>query len=648
MKKFLSSAHDNIYRKITTSGQNFYEFVIIAKRILFMEEIREQLTNEQKLKILCVVLLEAVNSVCKVAPSVAIAKAIEMVTKSEAFCRIGPMRLTPVQLLLTSIGFTFGTVAIRLINNMLINDITGNLAKNLAIELNQYMHKLPFSEYQNNKDNFAQGFYEIDNQNIQLVSSVLKDILPAIFDSTLGIGIATYQYGPKMGGLLTTYLFGKVFLVDNIINHMTGLSDKINDCRKKLEQFIESMRHNIINMEAIRLNNSISYEMKEFTKALTSYLDAKEVKERAEIITDCLEQLLPQGISAAIVACIAKGGFMLDEIAELVFQLGYLATINLSTSQISKQFRSLYEIIELNNRCNRINFFPKKQKNKKDDLINLQLKLDYDQIFIGNAPIIEFDNVSFGYNTNQLVLKNISFKIDSGRTLAIVGESGAGKSTIGRLLYRLYEPTSGSIKINGHDIKNIPDHILRSYIGMIPDKVMIHEDYSLKYNVYYGSANEDLLLKLKDLQNKQESNQPDQKDELIEKEFKTIISKAKLENVSMRLGDSACRNLSSGEKQRIGIARLLARSSKIWILDEPTSQVDSANEDEILKDLNALNQGEPKTTLFISHRYSSVKDAQKILFFKSGSIIESGSHDELLQKKGEYAHNWQLQTGVTP
>lgn len=251
--------------------------------------------------------------------------------------------------------------------------------------------------------------------------------------------------------------------------------------------------------------------------------------------------------------------------------------------------------------------------------------IDAKEIKIKEANII-FENVSFTYENNRKILDNISFTVENGKTVAIVGSTGAGKSTILRLLYRFYEPTSGKIYIDNQDITKIQSESLRRTIAVVPqDTVLFNE--TIEYNIVYGklSATKEEII---------EAAKSAQIHKFIEKMplgYETIVGERGLK-------------LSGGEKQRIAIARAILKNPKILMLDEATSALDTNTERHIQIALDKLS--EKCTTIIIAHRLSTVKKADQILVLNEGQIAERGNHYELLAHKGIYATMWEKQKEV--
>jgi ABC-type transport system involved in Fe-S cluster assembly fused permease/ATPase subunit len=235
-----------------------------------------------------------------------------------------------------------------------------------------------------------------------------------------------------------------------------------------------------------------------------------------------------------------------------------------------------------------------------------------------------FEHVHFSYNPDREILNDISFKLAAGHTLAIVGESGAGKSTISRLIYRFYDVTGGRILIDGQDIRDASVDSVRALIGIVPQDTVLFND-TIYYNISYGRPN------------------------ALQEEVIEAAKMAKIYDFIMMLpqgfdtmvGERGLK-LSGGEKQRVAIARTLLKKPLIFLFDEATSSLDTHTEKAIQQSLMEVSHDH--TTLIIAHRLSTIVDADKIIVLDKGQIVESGTHSSLLKKKGLYAAMWEKQS----
>jgi ABC-type transport system involved in Fe-S cluster assembly fused permease/ATPase subunit len=241
----------------------------------------------------------------------------------------------------------------------------------------------------------------------------------------------------------------------------------------------------------------------------------------------------------------------------------------------------------------------------------------------GSAGEVVFENVSFGYQSNRTILKGIDFTVPAGGKLAIVGPTGAGKSTINRLLFRFYDLTGGRILIDGQDVRDITQDSLRAAIGVVPQDTVLFND-SIRYNIGYGRPG------ASDAEIEHAARQAQVHDFVLRLP----------EGYNTRVGERGLK-LSGGEKQRVAIARTILKDPRILVLDEATSALDSRTEQGIQAALNAVAQR--RTTLVIAHRLSTVVDADEIIVLDDGLVAERGRHAELLARNGVYARMWALQ-----
>ena len=285
----------------------------------------------------------------------------------------------------------------------------------------------------------------------------------------------------------------------------------------------------------------------------------------------------------------------------------------------------LYELTELYNSGLFLKDF--------NSFMNLKPKISKGNIILekfDTPPTIEFKNVSFTYpNTDKIVLKDIDLIIEPGMKVALVGENGVGKTTLIKLLSRFYMLDNGSIEINGQDLANIETESWEQNLGLLTQHFNTYPAFTVEENIYFGNISKEI--DDKEIESAAQKANVTGFVNKYKNKFKQILS------IQFKDGIDP----SWGQWQRLGIARTLYRNAPVIIFDEPTSSIDAQAEYEIFENINNSTKG--KTVIYVSHRYSTVRNADLICVLKDGRIIESGNHQDLIKMNGEYAKNFKLQ-----
>ena len=472
----------------------------------------------------------------------------------------------------------------------------------LKNEIFEHYQSLPLSFYRKNNTG------DLMNRISEDVSKVRMYFGPAIMYGitllTLFLMVIPFMF--SINFKLTIYsliplpiLSLSIYLVNNIIHKR---SERIQESLSNLSTFVQEAFSGIRVIKAFDREEDINLQ---FEKESTDY---KNKSLKLAFVQAVFFPLIMSLIGLSVILTIYIGGVEVFNgsistgvIAEFIIYVNLLtwpvAALGWITSTIQQAAASQ----------KRINEFLE----KKTDIIsteNLEKNL---------AGTIEFENVDFIYPDSGIhALKNISFKVNQGESVAIIGNTGAGKSTLANLICRMYDISSGSLKIDGKSIQKYDLSCLRSQIGFVPQDVFLFSD-SIRNNIAFGNPgmNEEKIIQ-------------------AAKDADLLNNIADLPNgFDTRVGERGI-TLSGGQKQRVSIARAVAREPKILILDDALSAVDTKTENTILEAMAKIMKG--RTSLIISHRVSSAKLASKIIVLLNGSIIEQGSHEDLLEKNGAY------------
>src|SRR3984957_13903027 len=369
----------------------------------------------------------------------------------------------------------------------------------------------------------------------------------------------------------------------------------------------------LINYETVKYFNNEAHETRRYDKSMDRF-------SRASIQAQISLSLLNPG--PATIMAVGMGlamGLAGVGIEHGQFQIGALVTVNAILVQLYQPlnllgtvYREITQALVDMEAMFRLLYQPQEIRDKPGAK---------DLVVSGGE--IRFDHVVFAYDPERTVLKGISFTVPAGKTVAVVGPSGAGKSTISRILYRFYDIKSGSVRIDGQDIRDVTQASLRAQIGIVPQDTVLFND-TIRYNIAYGRIG---------------ANESEIKDAARYAQIDKFIHELPLGFDSM-VGERGLK-LSGGEKQRVAIARTILKNPPILLLDEATSALDTHTEGEIQGALADISRNRP--TLVIAHRLSTVIDADEILVLDHGEIIERGRHSELLTRGGHYASMWNKQ-----
>uniref|UniRef100_UPI00358F1561 ATP-binding cassette sub-family B member 6 isoform X1 n=2 Tax=Myxine glutinosa TaxID=7769 RepID=UPI00358F1561 len=443
-----------------------------------------------------------------------------------------------------------------------------------------------------------------------LLSYIVFSIFPTIADISIAIIYFISAFNAWFGLIvfvcMLLYIVVTIAITEWRTKYRREMNTKDNETSAKA---VDSL----LNFETVKYYNAENYEVERYNKAILEYQSA-EWKTNASLamLNQCQNIVIGLGFLAGALLC---AHFVTDgkmNVGDFVLFCTYIMQLYIPLNWFGTYYRMIQSsFIDMENM---FSLFDEKKEVADDvDAGNLNL----------TKGKIEFDNVSFSYLNGKDILKNVTFTVEPGQTVALVGSSGVGKSTIMRLLFRFFDVTSGCVRIDGQDISKVKQKSLRSHIGVVPQDTVLFND-TIGNNIRYGRV---------------DANDGDLEEAAIAADIHECILSFP-EGYNTMVGERGLK-LSGGEKQRVAIARTILKAPEIILLDEATSALDTHTERNIQASLAKVCTN--RTTLVIAHRLSTIIGADLILVLQDGRIVERGSQESLLEKEGIYADMWQRQ-----
>ena len=497
------------------------------------------------------------------------------------------------------------------LRNALFAKVVQHAVRQLANETFNHIHRLSLRFHLQRRTGGLSRIIERGTKGIEIIIRFLiLTAVPTILEFALMIGVIWYQFDWTYSAIVVAVvvafiLFTKV-ASDWRIAIRRAMNDSDTDANTKS---VDAM----LNYETVKYFNNEPMEARRFDKAMAKY-------ERAATQTFTSLAWLNFGQT-------------------LIFTVGLVVCMVLSARAVQAGTQTLGDFVMINALLLQLwqpmNFLGFVYREIKQGLVDLETMFG----LLGQNPeiidspdaqplrveggAIRFEDVHFAYDPDRQILKGLSFEVAAGKRVALVGPSGAGKSTISRLLYRFYDVTSGSIAIDGQNLKDVTQTSLRQQIGMVPQDTVLFND-TIAYNIRYGRP---------------DASYEDVREAARMAQIGDFISQLP-EGYETQVGERGLK-LSGGEKQRVAVARTLLKAPPIHILDEATSALDTQTEQEIQTALELVSRD--RTTLVIAHRLSTIIDADEIIVLRAGEIAERGTHQGLLDQKGLYATMWERQ-----
>lgn len=440
-------------------------------------------------------------------------------------------------------------------------------------------------------------------------------VINTLIEIVIVITLLTFLFGWIYSTILALVMIVYLLFTSMVLAKSVEVQQRYNE---KREAAGARLVDTLLNVETVKYFNNEKFEQQQCDDILKEQEDAGVAKYQFESISE-MGQYIIIGTGLVLLTWLSGNAVMQGHmtVGDFVLINGYLLQFIQPLSYFGYIIRSIRRgLNDVNSAMNLLALKPE----IKDAPHAIDLKIE--------TATITFDNVHFAYDERRPILKGVSFTVLAGKSLAVVGATGSGKSTIARLLYRFYEVKEGAILINGHDIRSITQDSLHRAIGIVPQDTILFNN-TLYYNIAYGNP------------------------QAPEHEVTQAISMAHLDAFIKRLPDGYKTEvgerglkLSGGEKQRIAIARVLLKKPALYIFDEATSALDTQTERDIQNNLEEISAG--ATSVTIAHRLSTVVNSDMIIVLDQGVIAEQGTHAELLERNGIYYKLWnqQMQEGL--
>ena len=565
---------------------------------------RSDLRKRVSLALVCLILAK----VASVYTPLILGRSVDSLT--ELSSGVNLLMLIPIALIISYGVVRIASLTFEGMRDALFSKVSQHAIREVSLTIFKHLHSLSLQFHLNRQTGALSKFIDRGTKGIDfLLRYVIFNVVPTFIEIILVTIILLNLYGYFYALItiitITIYVILTFIITQWRVQFRRDMNSADNSVSTKM---IDSL----LNFETVKYFNNENHEFNRLDVSLKKYeLAANKSRHSLSLLNIAQIIVIMSGITIMLVMTafgirsndISIGGFVVINayMLQLYQPLNFLGSVYREIQQSLVDMENMFNLLD--------------EKSKVKDSLK--------QLKINSKTEIKFSNISFGYDERRTVIKDISFEVPNGKKVAIVGPTGAGKSTISRLLFRFYDPTNGSIYINDENINSISQHSLRKIIGVVPQDTVLFND-TIHYNISYGDpkASEDDIInaaKNADIHNFVIS---------LPDGYETIVGERGLK-------------LSGGEKQRVAIARTFLKNPKILFFDEATSALDSSTEKEIQKNLE--NMSKDKTTLIISHRLSTAAYADNIIVLDKGSIIEQGSHNYLLDLKGKYFEMWEKQ-----
>jgi ATP-binding cassette, subfamily B (MDR/TAP), member 7 len=492
--------------------------------------------------------------------------------------------------------------------NSIFSHVVQDAIRNVGRNVFDHIHRLDLQFHLSRNTGQISRTLDRGNRSISFIlTSMVFNVFPTILEVSIVASIMGYQFGSAHAGVvlgtLATYLGFTIGITQWRVNIRRNMNKLENEASGRV---VDSL----LNYETVKYFNNAPYEGKRYEETLRKYqTSAVQTADSLAILNFGQASIFSVGLTAIMFLTsqqILEGS---ATVGDLVLVNGLLFQLSIPLNFIGTVYREVRQsLIDMEQMFRLLDTKPSIQD--KPHVIEYQPSRQ--------GTRVEFVDVVFSYpSQSRSILNGITLDVEEGKTVALVGSSSSGKSSLFRLLYRFYEPSSGSIRIGGHDIRDMSIDSVQRAIAVVPqDTVLFHD--TIGYNIRYGNLTASM-------------------DQVMD-----AAKKARIHDTIMNFPDGYDTivgerglKLSGGEKQRVSIARAILKKAPILLCDEPTSSLDGETELDIMSNLKEI--GQTTTTIIIAHRLSTVQDCDEIIVLSDGRVVERGTHEELITKGGRYS-----------
>ena len=517
----------------------------------------------------------------------------------------------PLALLVMYGALRLSTTLFAELRDVVFVRVTRRAIRRVALQVFRHLHSLSLRFHLERQTGGVSRDIERGTRGIsQLLSYMLFSIIPVVLEFSLVAAVLLAKFDWRFAAI--TFAAVAVYLAFTfaITEWRIGIQRRANEMDSKANtRAIDSL----LNYETVKYFNNEDFEARRYDDNLQKY-ESAEVQREVSLGLLNIGQSAIIAVAVTLLMILAAQGVVTGALTlgDLVLVNGLLIQLYIPLNFLGMVYREIKQSLIDMDRMFRL----------LDENRDVEDRPGAVAIDAAN-PAVRFEHVDFSYDPRRQILWDVSFEIPAGKTVAVVGHSGSGKSTVARLMFRFYDVTGGRITINGRDIRDVTQKSLRAAIGLVPQDTVLFND-TVFYNIAYGN--------------------PDAgRDEVIAAARAAHIHdfiESLPDRYESMVGERGLK-LSGGEKQRVAIARALLKNPGILIFDEATSALDSKSEKAIQAELDRI--AADRTALIIAHRLSTVVDADEILVLEHGRIVERGRHRDLLARGGVYASMWALQ-----